>query len=212
MRIIAISDTHTQHRNLKKLPIGDVLIHAGDFMGSGYRHQEVKDFADWFSSQSSKHKILVAGNHDRMLEADEKWCLSKFSPDVIYLKDSGVTIDSVKFWGSPYQPEFREWAFNVSRGYLHKHWDLIPSDIDVLITHGPSYGVLDKMYEDSKEHLGCPELPERISKLNIKSLTHIFGHIHGGSGHILNGNVDSYNVAQCDEQYIIHNRPAVIDL
>ena len=35
MKITFISDTHTKHKQLD-LPGGDILIHSGDIMNSGY--------------------------------------------------------------------------------------------------------------------------------------------------------------------------------
>ena len=51
MRITFISDTHTKHKQCEMdLPGGDILIHSGDIMGSGYRWTELQDFLNWFSS------------------------------------------------------------------------------------------------------------------------------------------------------------------
>src|SRR5271163_4573614 len=105
MKIVAFSDTHTFPRDVK-VPDGDVLVFAGDFMGSGYKHHEVKDFGEWFSSVGNfKYRILVAGNHDRMVESNRLYCLEKFSKDVIYLENQEVILDGIQFYGSPVQPE-----------------------------------------------------------------------------------------------------------
>jgi hypothetical protein len=42
-------------------------------------------------------------------------------------------------------------------------WDKIPADTDVLITHGPPYGILDLTYDDEK--VGCEELMKVILKI-----------------------------------------------
>ena len=192
IKIVAISDTHGHHRKAD-IPDGDVLVHAGDFMTCGRKLSEVLDFADWFSDQPHEHKILVAGNHDRLLERDERVCLKEFSKNVTYLRDSGVEIRGWKFWGSPYQPEFCNWAFNVPRGpAIRRHWDMIPDDTDMLITHGPPMGIGDQCVRfptgvkgynyiiPPTEHLGCSDLLIKVRAVNPE--LHIFGHIHGGRG------------------------------
>lgn len=204
LKLVVISDTHTKHDLLFRdgFPSCDVVLFAGDFMGSGYRHEDVKAFGKWFSALPAI-RIFIGGNHDRMLENDEKYVLSKFSSDVIYLKDSGCEVNSFKFWGSPYQPEFMEWAFNVPRGEaIRKHWDLIPLDTDVLVTHGPPHGTLDTAYPGG-QHLGCEELKHRVQAV-MPSL-HVFGHIHGGRGDSRHGiimkSTQYINASFLNEQY-----------
>ena len=215
IKIVALSDTHTFHRSVK-VPDGDVLVFAGDLMGSGYKHQEVKDFADWFSNQPHRVKILVSGNHDRMFENNLEYCLSKFN-NIIYLCNSGCEVDGWKFWGSPYQPEFCNWAFNVQRGErIKKHWDLIPEDTDILITHGPPYGILDQIVPGSSENLGCEELRKIVDKIRPK--INIFGHIHGSYGSLATVGTDwqkkpiYYNVSICNEAYRPVHSPIIIKL
>lgn len=115
MQIIAISDTHGKHRHLS-VPEGDVLIHAGDISGSG-RKDQVVDFMEWFTEQNHPHKIFIAGNHDFFFERAglEEIC-SIIPKSIIYLNDSGIEINGIKFWGSPITPWFNSWAFNRNRG------------------------------------------------------------------------------------------------
>src|ERR1035438_7317729 len=105
MKLVAISDTHNRHNKLV-MPEGDVLIHAGDATGQG-RLSEVTNFLEWMGKQNYKHKILIAGNHDWLFEVNpvvaEDLCKDN---GIIYLNDSGVEIDGVKFWGSPITPHF----------------------------------------------------------------------------------------------------------
>lgn len=210
MRIVALSDTHAHHGRVT-VPDGDVFVFAGDLMTCGRRWEEVVSFGQWFSSQPHQHKILVAGNHDRLFESRLGVCLSEFS-NVTYLQDSRTEIEGVKFWGSPYQPEFYNWAFNVRRGQaIKKHWDLIPQDTDVLITHGPPYGILDQMAPGGQwgtDHLGCEELSKQFARISPR--VHIFGHIHGSYGVYKDG-ISFYNVAICDEEYRPVNPVTVID-
>lgn len=208
MKIAAFSDTHGWHKGLL-VPDADLAVFAGDFMTSGYKHSEVKSFGKWFSNLPHKFKILVAGNHDRMMEFDRNYCLSKFSSEVIYLEDSYMLIDGLKIWGSPWTPWFYDWAFNARRGeQIKQHWDLIPADTDVLITHGPPYGIGDYLGEQWKvpdRHVGCETLSEAL--LNLKPKVHIFGHIHAGYG--VYGN--RFNVSICNEGYRPVNPVTVIE-
>lgn len=220
LKIVALSDTHNNHNDVE-VPAGDILIFAGDLMTCGRKFNEIKSFAEWFMNQPHKYKILVAGNHDRLFESNIQQCLNEFSSRAgryntfIYLQDRATIIDGVKFWGSPYQPWFYDWAFNIHRGApIKAHWDLIPKDTDVLITHGPPYGILDQ-FGPGNEHVGCEELTKAVERVEPK--VHIFGHIHGGYGTITPlaswaRKTNYHNVAICDEQYNPVNSPHVIEL
>lgn len=185
MKIVCISDTHNKHQKLK-LPACDLLIHAGDFSGKG-KSAEIFDFMKWFSSKEvpGKHKIFISGNHDFAMESSECGIYEKQANDlgIIYLNDTGIEIDGVKIWGSPISPWFHDWAFNRQRGMeIRKHWDLIPKDTEILITHGPPKGILDKTWRG--QNVGCEELSKMI--FEEKKLTelklHVFGHIHEDKG------------------------------
>jgi len=116
-----------------------------------------------------------------LLEDDRKEVAEQYlaDKDIIYLNDTGTTIEGLKIWGSPVQPEFFNWAFNRERGEdICKHWDLIPDDTDILITHGPAFGILDRVLEG--EYVGCSDLLKKIKQ--IKPKIHAFGHIHEAYG------------------------------
>ncbi len=231
MKIIAISDTHNQHSNLK-LPDGDVLIHAGDATGRG-TEKECIEFLDWFQTQEFKHKIFTPGNHDWWFEREpENSRAACKDRGIILLNDSGIEIDGVKFWGSPITPWFLNWAFNRIRGDkremycmqtgvtvsgqpIKPHWDLIPSDTNVLITHGPPYGILDQLIHVASGipmdiYVGCEELTKAIKR--IKPDIHIFGHIHPQCGEKHEDGVSYYNASICDEMYYPSNSPHIIEL
>jgi len=143
MKIVLISDTHGEHNSIQ-IPSGDVLIHAGDLTPSGKSH-EVESAAEWLGSLPHRHKIAIAGNHDLLFESNPTQATSLLrSAGVTYLQDSGVNVGGVSIYGSPWQPEYMHWAFNVRRGELRRYWDKIPSKLDVLVTHGPPYGILDQ--------------------------------------------------------------------
>jgi Icc-related predicted phosphoesterase len=207
MQITTISDTHTQHNQLN-LPCGDILIHAGDLCSSGSEDQ-VQSFVKWFAKQEYQYKIFIAGNHDFWLEQSTTKAIEKMIPkEVIYLNDSGVTINGINIWGSPVQPEFFDWAFNRQRGAaIKKHWDLIPADTDILITHGPAFGKLDRT--TSGLNVGCDDLLTVIEK--VKPKLHVCGHIHEGYGIQKNENSTFVNASVLNERYQMVNEPIVLD-
>ena len=207
MKLILISDTHGRHDDVD-IPDGDILIHAGDLSSRG-REFEIDDFLDWFSNQPHKHKIFIAGNHDFFFERENQETInSKMPNNVIYLNDSGIEIEGVKIWGSPIQPEFYNWAFNRERGdEIKKHWDLIPLDTDVLITHGPPINILDKTIR--RKSVGCEEL--LIAVNHIKPKIHVFGHIHEAYGVEIIDDTTFINASILNERYYYTNDPIIFD-
>jgi len=211
MKIVLISDTHSRHREVT-VPNGDILIHSGDFSGRGNPY-EVEDFLEWFTSHPHTNKIFIAGNHDVSFEDKPTWLkdmLDKLSPNIFYLEDSSVTIDEIKFYGSPWQPEFHNWAFNLVRGpELAEKWAKIPLDTNVLITHGPAYSYLDYTIFGHK-NVGCHDLLERIKE--IKPQIHTCGHIHHSHGSTYDQYTTYFNASICDERYQPTNKPLIVDL
>jgi Icc-related predicted phosphoesterase len=217
MKICAISDTHSYHRQVV-VPEADVLIHAGDITWKG-ELPIVEDFAKWLKDIQIPHKIIIWGNHEVGFERGYKRDPAiKVIQDAgaIYLEDSGVEIDGIKFWGSPIQPFFFDWEFNRQRGQdIKVHWDKIPTTTNVLITHGPAYGILDEAPRGSGmfDHVGCQDLLNRINELpQLKA--HIAGHIHNGHSPvpvIING-VKFINASVCTENYKPTNLPVVFEV
>lgn len=208
MKIVALSDTHTFERNIA-VPDGDALIHAGDATIAG-TPQEVLAFGKWLDAQPHKHKIVIAGNHDWLFQKnpEQARALIQF-PGVHYLQDSSIEIEGVRFYGSPWQPRFGDWAFNLDRGdEIKRKWDLI-EPCDVLITHGPAWGILDYVRPNS-QHLGCEELAVAVRR--VKPRLHIFGHIHGGYGEYVASGIHFINASICDEAYRPINAPIVFEL
>lgn len=221
MKITFISDTHSKHNQVtSSLPGGDVLIHAGDISNKGHR-SEIQDFIKWFSTiENYTHKIFIAGNHDfgcqdEVLAVEE---LLRLNPGSEYLYDDIFLIgdesddydDMVKVWGSPWQPEFYNWAFNLPRqgAELKAVWNMIPSDVDILVTHGPPNGHLD--YVDyAKQNVGCELLRDRIDL--IKPKIHVFGHIHSSYGYKFDGTTHFFNAAVLDERYNFTQKPLTVE-
>jgi len=207
-KLVFISDTHGLHKQLK-LPSGDFIIHAGDISSRGGK-EEVKQFLDWFSNLEYPNKIFIAGNHDFFFEmATAKEIEDLIPENVVYLNDSYAKIDGISFWGSPVQPWFYNWAFNRKRGEeIKKHWDLIPNQIDVLITHGPPYKILDQTIRN--EIVGCKDLLEKINKIDLK--IHVFGHIHEAYGRANINGVKFINASMLGESYKLSNSAITVSL
>jgi Icc-related predicted phosphoesterase len=206
MKIVLISDTHTNHNF--RIPEGDILIHAGDVSSRGTK-AEVDAFIQWFQSQPHKYKIFIAGNHDFYFEDAAKNNEQTEFENLIYLNDSGCEINGLKFWGSPIQPTFFDWAFNRKRGAeIKKHWDLIPTDTDILITHGPPHKILDLTTNGT--YSGCKELKKKVIKIQPK--LHVFGHIHEGYGTTTINKTLFVNASLLNEKYQSVHIPIVIDL
>jgi Icc-related predicted phosphoesterase len=205
MRLVLISDTHQRHDQLT-VPDGDVLVHAGDFSTRGGA-EEVARFASWMRALPHRHKIVIAGNHDFLFEREPAVARSMLT-HVTYLEDSGVTIEGLRFWGSPWQPRFFDWAFNLDRGVaLKEKWDLIPTGIDVLIVHGPPRGVLDRTWRG--EEVGCEDLREALGR--IKPRLFVCGHIHEAYGEKTVDGTRCVNASCCDVRDRLFHAPVVVD-
>lgn len=237
MVICFISDTHCQHsakklkyyldRILEKYP-DSTIVHCGDISSRG-RFSEVEDFLSWYSSLGFTNKIMIPGNHDFFFDYDRAAItdmgkmrhgnpiyskqdvdalLLKY-PDVIYLNDSGVIIDNINFWGSPITPWFHDWAFNRTEENIANHWELIPKNTDILITHGPPRGILDLTY-NGYINVGCLELAKKTMDLE-NLMVHAFGHIHEGFGIEIIGGKTYINASFLNFNYQPMNYPIIFD-
>jgi Icc-related predicted phosphoesterase len=200
-----LSDTHGRHRQIQ-LPGGDMLIHSGDATSYGALAETIS-FLDWLGSQDYSYRIFVPGNHDRIFETDLPFMKEECKKrGIILLVDSGIEIEGIKIYGSPVTPWFHDWAFNRHRGEpIKRHWDLIPEDTDILITHGPAHGILDYVPRPNgvMEHCGCADLLAKIYETKIK--LHVFGHIHYASGVKYADGRTFVNAANLNEAYTLQN-------
>lgn len=234
MRIVCISDTHLMHAQHKVVvPDGDILIHAGDLTFSG-TYMEIQEAGDWLKSMPHKHKVVIAGNHDFLFE--KEYHLAKTALDagdkLIYLQDSFQEVAGIKFYGSPWTPRFYDWAFQLDRNSeeARRKWAAIPVETQILVTHGPPYGTLDRVKRRSYkvdplkgeiwdayyEKTGCEELAKRVKFLPNLQL-HVFGHIHQGYGKTKAGSTRFgetiyVNASTCDATYLPINPPIVVDI
>ena len=209
MKIVFISDTHGQHRKLKNLPEADMIIHGGDLSKMGRDH-EVQDFINWFSKLNYTYRIFIAGNHDFHLEDfSQEFIQKKLPQNCYFLCNSGIEIEGVKIWGSPVTPTFFNWAFNVDRGIpIQKYWKMIPSDTNILVTHGPVKGMLDRT--TSNINAGCEDLLNTVNKVQPKF--HLFGHIHEAYGKEKVNETTFVNGSLLDEKYEMVHLPVEINI
>jgi predicted phosphohydrolase len=214
VKIVCLSDTHLQHDF--DVPEGDVLLHAGDATFQG-DVGELNRFFNWFNALPHKTKIYVPGNHDWLFQTNPSLARSlNTEPSTKILIDQECILQenegakSFKVYGSPWQPEFGGWAFNLSRAGLdlYDKWNQIPDDVDILITHGPPQKILDLAYD---REVGCYDLARRVETLKNLKL-HVFGHIHYSYGTAIKGNTRFVNAAIVDESYLATNPPIVINL
>ena len=213
-KLTFISDTHTKHEKLNGfLPGGDMLICGGDITSRGYL-TEIENFLKWFDKiDNYDHKIFIAGNHDFGFQDqpnETNGLLTKYKT-VDYLQDELLLVgngdyeDMVKVWGTPWQPEFHNWAFNLPRGQaLKEKWDMITVGTDILVTHGPAFGKLDYVSYDGK-NVGCEDLLFKVQE--IKPKIHVFGHIHEGYGYVFDGHTHYINAAVLNGRYEFLNKP-----
>jgi predicted phosphodiesterase len=205
IRLVIISDTHGFHDI--PVPPGDVLIHAGDGCKRGSL-DEAREWANFLHRQPHRHKIVIAGNHDRCFETEFERASAMFE-GLDFLHDSGCERLGVRFWGSPWQPWFLSWAFNLPRGpELAAKWALIPDDTEVLVTHGPPMGILDRTFDD--EPVGCEEL--RLAINRVRPRIHVFGHIHEAYGTFRIDGTLFINASICTLAYRPTNPAIVVEL
>lgn len=206
MRIVCLSDTHDLHDRLQ-VPDGDLLLHAGDATMKGSLAQ-LEAFDRWLARQPHRHKVVIAGNHDWGWQETPARARSLLR-SAVYLEDAETTIDGLRIWGSPWQPWFYDWAFNLPRGpAIAAKWALIPAGIDVLVTHGPPLGILDRTSRG--EDVGCADLLAAVQR--VRPRLHVFGHIHEGYGTVVRDGTRFVNASNCSERYNPVQPPIVVDL
>lgn len=213
MNILCVSDLHGK---LPKLPSADVLVIAGDLMPTrrhsrddAYQWSWLKFcWEPWLAENTFDKVFVVYGNHDWYGYFSDGLCLGD---RVSILKDSAEAYGGLKFYGSPWQREFNDWAFNCTEEELAVKYEQIPEDTDVLISHGPPYGIGDQVCAShGTEHLGSPSLLKRIEVLEPSLV--VYGHIHGSNGVYSHGCSTLINAALNDEQYQLRQQAWMVNL
>ncbi|KAM7186250.1 Metallo-dependent phosphatase-like protein [Naviculisporaceae sp. PSN 640] len=202
--VVCISDTHN---NQPDLPDGDILIHAGDLTQSG-TFDEIQATLKWLNAQPHPHKIVVAGNHDLLLD---RW-LDRIQwrtelrdnlnwGDIIYLENTSTTVtvhfpsdaepETLKIFGSPLSPKHGNWAFQYPRdencwGYYHEPEPGSDSETawGCIIPHRTDILITHCPPQTHLDtgNLGCVHLLRALWGLPNKPALHVFGHIHAGYG------------------------------
>jgi Icc-related predicted phosphoesterase len=211
-KILMISDTHTRHQQIQGMEKADVLIHAGDITFNG-EYEKLSEFNEWLFSLGDKfdggfvHKIVIPGNHDLTFESDWETASSLIS-EADVLNQCTVEVGGLAIYGEPRQPEFCDWAFNVPRHNMKAVWDKVPINTNILVTHGPPFGLGDMT--DRGEQVGCVYQREWIEKHQPALV--VCGHIHEGHGIYMCGRTVVVNASICDERYNPTNRPVVFTI
>jgi len=206
LRIVCLSDTHDLHERLT-VPDGDVLLHAGDLSMRGTADQ-IRALDAWLGSLPHPHKVVIAGNHDWLFERDPRRARALLR-NAIYLQDEGAEVAGLSIWGSPWQPWFYDWAFNLPRGpELAAKWARIPDGVDVLLTHGPPAGVPDRNADG--DETGCVDVGQAGAR--VRPRLHVFGHIHEGHGRCEREGTQFVNAANCTLDDEASQAQAVVEL
>lgn len=207
MIVDCISDLHG---NYPDMPGGDLLIIAGDLTATDH-HTQYLTFRDWVFSQDYKKSVVIAGNHDMLLDSQ---MISLVGNGLNYLYDSGTEFEGLKIWGSPWTTLFKGIhpkckAFMDSEDKIGKKFALIPKTTDILVTHSPPYGILDKT---DKGHVGSIYLKSQVIHIT-KPRLHVFGHIHECGGQKMEIDKTTFvNASYVNENYRPVNKPVRIYL
>ncbi|MBX3138620.1 metallophosphatase domain-containing protein [Candidatus Obscuribacterales bacterium] len=214
MRLVFVSDTHNRLGRVK-VPDGDMLIHCGDFTmrveaKTPSEHlSQVANFNRELGELPHRFKVVVAGNHETVFEqmnAEARALLT----NAVYLQDELVELAGLRIYGSPWQPEYRKWAFNLPRSSpeLAAVWQKVPDHVDVLVTHGPPKGILDRA--PLWPTLGDEFLLERV--LQVRPKVHCFGHVHHSAGVTEQNGTTFVNAACLTEKYQPTENVIVLDI
>lgn len=210
LRIVCMSDTHERYNQLMLnptlIPEGDLLLHAGDMTFKG-EYSKYTEMDDWLSHVRCRHKVIVPGNHDVTFETDWSGAVACFSNVDAFLNQSYALVSGLKIWGEPRQPWFYNWAFNVPRDQMRSVWEKVPTDVDVLLTHGPPLGIGDFT---RGQHVGCEFQRKWIEEVKPKLV--VCGHIHTGYGVYQLGSTMVVNASICNHKYQPVNAPIVVTL
>jgi Icc-related predicted phosphoesterase len=205
VRICCISDAHG---NLPSVPDVNLLLLGGDYCRDHRdRRWYLTSFCDWLQAIRDRGIAIVgvAGNHDRLFEVNKGFATVL---PWTYLQDEETRVGDLWVYGSPWQPRFFDWSFNLDEPELKEKWDEVPEGIDILLLHGPPQGYGDLT---PSGHVGSPSLLDCI--LEVKPKLVVAGHIHGGYGvYDIGGHTKFVNASHCDEQYRPMNPPIVVEL
>lgn len=220
MKIAAAGDTHGRWGELD-YPEADILVLAGDIVHN-YNNDHPKALGQWeelarlnafVPTLGYKSVVLIAGNH---CWYSQKYTFAEIQahvPNMIYLNQTKALVRGIKFWGAPDTVWFGDWSASFpnpsdnparARAYARNTWAKIPDDVEVLVTHQPALGIRDwipnYLTDHRGNHVGCPELVERVKSLSDIRL-HITAHLHSNNGIEQVGNYLAVGASICNEAY-----------
>jgi predicted phosphodiesterase len=208
VRIVAVSDLHGQ---LPTIPPCDLLLVAGDICPLADHSEEAQraflegPFSVWLERAPARAIAGVAGNHD--LIAEEQPALPAGLPWT-YLCDSAAELQGLRIWGTPFAITYGDWAFMESDDELEQRFAEIPAGLDVLLTHGPPFGVLDRALRGADT--GSRALRRAI--IRARPQVAVFGHIHEQHGEDRLGATRCLNISLLDARYAVRHAPVVFEL
>jgi len=237
MKIACVSDTHGRYE-MVKWPKADVLVMAGDICPNFYgdKHRDAQRQGMWLEMKFApmlkilackdkgyKRIYVVPGNHDKVFALHPKKVLQVLGniKGVRVLLDKADRYNGVNFYGSPWSSWFHgdHWVFNLpdisdptdigARKKIRAIWGNIPHDTDVLITHGPARGYLDKV--ERGDLVGCPLLAYQVQN-RIKPSLHVVGHIHEDAGIMEANDITTVNASYVNLQYEPMNPIQVVEI
>lgn len=182
-RVCMISDTHERHHVLQ-VPPCDILIHAGDilmtsrFASRDSARRKLSEFNAWLGRQPARHRLVIAGNHDLILERLTRAEVNAIFSNATYLCNDSALCEGLRVFGTPASHgesdnrAFQTESFwqrteeavkqlQVVQGESGDGNDSSSCGVDILITHGP-----------------CRRLAAAVKP----RLMHVWGHIHACHG------------------------------
>lgn len=211
--ITHISDSHMSHNelDLEGYP-ADILIHSGDYSGLG-SFQELVEFNRWLGKQPFPDKINVAGNHDKICANMNYETTKMLFTNSYYLEDNLIEIKGLKIYGTPWSKRYGYWSFMKEESELDRVWAKIPEGIDILVVHGPPYGILDKVPRgnDFYDLAGSKTLRDHIL-YRVRPRLVCCGHIHCDAGQMEVEGIKFSNAAVLDDSYCLTQKPQQIVL
>ena len=226
-KICALSDLHG---HLPKIEPCELVLLVGDIVPLNIQFDNVEstlwfldEFTKWIDSLPCDEVIMVAGNHDKLIERASfiiHAVESKTNFKLTYL--SGTTYEYVtknlehyKIYGSPFCHKFGNWAFMHDESYLEGLYSQVPSDIDIWLTHDtPKIGNLDllppSLWNKESLHAGGESLAKAIQTKQPKLV--VCGHLHTcATKYERNNNTQLVNVSILNNSYQHVYKPTYIN-
>ena len=213
MKLICFSDTHLNSLpELLKGQEADLFIFAGDALSRGDWREWRQFYSDLkLVRKQCKDFVTVFGNHDFYVEENPQLVREELADIGIHLlMGEEVTIQGLRIYGEPHVPQFYDWAFMKSEEKLVYVYDQIPEGLDILVTHGPAYGILDKNARG--EYCGSVSLKNKLFSMERPAKIHISGHLHESWGYFDSGKIKHYNVSILDDNYMWTNSVTEIEI